>query len=163
MLENMVRAFKDPNTGQYDKQGLKDAMQNYINKEHIKPLVENAIDNRITGLNDGQILHASISHNPHNLIAGPAPSNDKQNPQPYRTDDSKNKLDQKVLNWQDDDYKDKVKNVYDDVNKQGKGTSKSAIDNYGDIPKSKPVKFEPTPHDPNPDGPNPQYKVKKVN
>lgn len=57
-----------------DDNVLLQEVNNYINASHIKPLVEDGMNQNVQGGNHGQLIHAVISWNPHNLVAGPLPT-----------------------------------------------------------------------------------------
>ena len=148
LIKNLDRS------GQRDR--LRDELNNYINLEHIKPLVNNAIAYRddtnnkkkLDSCNDGHILSAAISWNPHNLVPGPLPEN--------RTDDCANDLDRPIYDAQANfdgtksEYQISVDNFF----------VEPSISNYGKIPKIlNDVKYELA----NPDKPqDKKFKVKKI-
>lgn len=105
-----------------DDAELKKAVNNYINRPHIKPLVEDAMANRAqagVGANDGQIIHAVLSWNPHNLTPGP----------PNRVDDPGSALDTPILIWQTSDYQNQIRNI-------------NTLEGLGELQDCQPVTYE---------------------
>lgn len=105
-----------------DLKDLKIAVNKYINLPHIKPLVEDAMANRAQAgkdANDGQIIHAVLSWNPHNLTPGP----------PNRDDDPGSALDTPILIWQTSAYQDQITKI-------------NTLENLGELQDCQPVTYE---------------------
>lgn len=98
-------------------------LNQYLNKPHIKSVI---IDNDLTNPdnNHGEVIHAAIANNPHNLVYGPNPN--------HRCKDPKSGLDDKILEAQRHEYKTAV-NTY----QQNK-----TLESFGNIPASEPVEWE---------------------
>lgn len=151
-MEALVTSIQDDNL-------LLAEINKYINQDHISPLVEAgylASQNNPNIGDHGQLLHAVISWNPHNLVAGPLPPNTPMaalaNPPasaptatasvpsgpPYhrsQNDDPKNSVDTNINNMQTPNYQAQVANV-------------STLQDFGNLPDSQPVNWEVDPTDP---------------
>lgn len=124
-----------------DPRAFKEALEVYINKDHIKEGINRMFSNdelEVKGESVGRFLGASILWNSHNLVWGPDPK--------FRADETKgNKItgesfvDKAIHEQQDLKYQ---KHVDDVVSQWTDGRYMDGFEKFTELPKNEPVKWE---------------------
>ncbi|CAG0914726.1 unnamed protein product [Notodromas monacha] len=110
---------------------LREAVEKYMNKDHIKPIVEKQLDEEGQFKNPnrvGTFLHASYSNNPHNLVGGP-------DSQLRGKNDPGSAHDTEIGKLQTHEHQQAVDNFY-------KAPAQERLDKFADLPPTRPVQFE---------------------
>lgn len=82
------------------KQFAIDRVEEYVNQDHIKKTVQEKLVEGTPLKEHGKLIHAAISHNPHNLLRGPAAQ--------FRSDDPGAHIEGGLLEHQTTQYKEVV-------------------------------------------------------
>jgi hypothetical protein len=117
MLKQIIPRKSDPEEASITQ------LEGYVNQPHIKDVI---IEGDLTNpeYNHGDVIHAAVVNNPHNLVDGPVVET--------RLRDPKGRVDSEILKAQSDAYKTAV-NAY---------LANKNLETFGQIPPPAPVDWE---------------------